>query len=152
MSERNGPELVVLSRDKAERYEPQGVEICISITEPTSPPAKLSPRFAAVLRLEFSDIISASGIGSEVLFAAEHARQVLEFLTQWPEVDRVVVHCLAGVSRSPGMALGICDVRGWATSALERRYPFWNSHVRSLLALAASQAVPPAESREPRAD
>jgi predicted protein tyrosine phosphatase len=146
------PELIVLSRDKAERYEPQGVEICISISDPEAPPAKLSPRFAAVLRLEFSDIMSAGSIASEVLFAAEQAQQVVDFLARWPHAERVVVHCLAGVSRSPGIALGVCDIRGWPTSALERRYPFWNSHVRNLLALAASRAHPAAESRGPRAE
>ncbi|HVE77499.1 MAG TPA: hypothetical protein VNA89_01490 [Gemmatimonadaceae bacterium] len=40
--------------------------------------------------------------------------------------ERVVVHCLAGVSRSPGVALGLCDLRGWATAALEGAHPAWN--------------------------
>ena len=44
-------ELQVLSREAVERYRPERVEICISISDPLAPPAMLSPRFAAVLRL-----------------------------------------------------------------------------------------------------
>ena len=50
------PEFVVLSREEAERYEPRGKEICISISDPDAPPARVSPRFAAVLRLNFDDV------------------------------------------------------------------------------------------------
>jgi predicted protein tyrosine phosphatase len=130
------PELVVLSRDKAECYEPQGVEVCISIIDPKAPEARLSDKFAAVLRLSFNDI-AAPGGPEDVLFAEEHADAVVRFLEQWPNAERVVVHCVGGVSRSPGVALGLCDLRGWPTEALERRYPFWNSRVRDVLAAIA---------------
>jgi hypothetical protein len=59
------PDLVVLSRDRAESYDPQGVEVCISITDPGAPHVTLSPRFAAVLRLEFSDILAADRPGQK---------------------------------------------------------------------------------------
>ena len=102
------PEFVVLSREDAERYGPLAHEICISISERDEP--------------------------SDVLFAEDHARAIREFLDSWPNAKRVVVHCNAGVSRSPGVALGLCDLRGWATAALERSHPGWNRHVRSVLA------------------
>ena len=111
------PELVVLSREEAERYEPRGVEVCISIADPDAAPARLSPRFAAVLRLHFSDVTEA-GEPTDVLFDAEHARVITEFLERWPGAGRVVVHCHAGASRSPGVALGLCDLRGWPTAPL----------------------------------
>ena len=133
METKRAPELVILSRDKAEKYQPSGVEVCISITDPKAPPVAVSPAFAAVLRLEFSDIGSA-GSGAEVLFAAEHARRILDFVEQWPQADRVVIHCVGGVSRSPAIAMGLCDVNQWPAGALEKRYPFWNSWVRTLLA------------------
>jgi hypothetical protein len=38
-----------------------------------------------------------------------------------------------GVSRSPGVALGLCDVRGWATAPLERAHPGWNRLVREVM-------------------
>ena len=127
------PEFLVLSREEAERYEPGKREICISIADPDADPARLSSRFAAVLRLNFTDIIQL-GEPSDVLFSEDHARAIREFIEAWPDATRIVVHCHAGVSRSPGVALGLCDIRGWATAELERSHPGWNRLVRSELA------------------
>lgn len=139
-------ELHVLSREAAERYEPQGVEICISITDPAAPAAELSPGFAAVLRLAFSDIVAIE-TPEDVLFAPHHAAAVVGFVEQWRHADRLVVHCHVGVSRSPGVALGLCDRFGWPAAALEASYPSWNRWVRQVLvghrnpeAATASQA------------
>jgi predicted protein tyrosine phosphatase len=123
----------VLSRADAERYEPRGVEACISIGDPGATPAQLSHAFVAVLRLAFNDIVADPGPG-DVLFAPEHAREIIRFVDQWPPVDRFVVHCGAGVSRSPGVALGVSDAFGWPVLALERAFPGWNRHVRSVIA------------------
>ena len=136
------PELVVLSREEAERYEPLGVEVCISITDPGAAPARLSPRFAAVLRLQFNDVTEA-GAPTDVLFGAAHARAITEFLARWPDAGRVVVHCHAGASRSPGVALGLCDLRGWATAGLEGSHPAWNRRVRAVLAGGRAAARTP---------
>ena len=130
------PEFVVLSRDEAEDYKPHRREICISISDPDAPRARVSSRFAAVLRLNFDDV-TERGEPSDILFAEEHAREIREFLDKWPSAERVVIHCNAGVSRSPGVALGLCDLRGWATAELERSHPGWNSLVRSVLAAKA---------------
>jgi predicted protein tyrosine phosphatase len=127
------PAFVVLSREDAERYEPREREICISIADPDMEPAHVSSDFAAVLRLHFTDIIE-QGEPSDVLFSAEHARAIREFIAAWPDATRIVVHCQAGVSRSPGVALGLCDIQGWATAELERSYPGWNRLVRTALA------------------
>lgn len=127
------PEFVVLSREDAERYEPRGREICISIADPDADPAQVSKDFAAVLRLNFTDIIEQDD-PSDVLFSEDHARAIREFLDSWPEATRIVVHCHAGISRSPGVALGLCDIRGWATAELERSHPGWNRLVRTALA------------------
>jgi predicted protein tyrosine phosphatase len=131
------PEFVVLSREDAERYEPREREICISIADPDAEPAQLSNDFTAVLRLSFTDIIE-QGEPSDVLFSEDHARSIREFIDAWPDAMRIVVHCHAGVSRSPGVALGLCDIRGWATAELERSHPGWNRLVRTALAANAS--------------
>ena len=89
---KSAPELVVLSREEAERYEPSLKEICISISD--------------------------------------------------PDAERVMVHCNMGVSRSPGVALGLCDARGWATAALERSHPGWNRLVRALVSQSATNTNP----------
>lgn len=126
-------ELRVLSREAAERYEPRGVEVCISIGDPTGPPAKLSPAFVAVLRLTFNDIV-ANPADEDVLFAAEHAGEIFRFVRQWPRIDRIVIHCEFGASRSPGVALGLCDAFGWPVGELEGAFPSWNRRVRAVIA------------------
>jgi predicted protein tyrosine phosphatase len=126
------PDLVVLSREDAEFYEPGPNEICISISDPDAPPADVSPRFAAVLRLHFDDL-NERNQQSDILFAADHARAIVEFVDVWQDADRLIVHCNMGVSRSPGVALGLCDAHGWATAALERSHPGWNRLVRSTM-------------------
>jgi predicted protein tyrosine phosphatase len=126
------PKFVVLSREDAERYEPREQEICISIADPGAEAAHISDRFAAVLKLHFDDVIER-GEPSDVLFCADHARAIKEFFHEWPDATRIVVHCNAGVSRSPGVALGLCDIRGWATAGLERSHPGWNRLVRTEL-------------------
>jgi predicted protein tyrosine phosphatase len=136
---RRSPELVVLSRQDAESYEPRGHEICISISDPNAQPARVSALFASVLRLYFDDVIER-GEPSDILFAAEHAREINDFLNEWPDVDRIVVHCNMGVSRSPGVALGLCDLRGWATAELERAHPGWNRLVRAVMSEGAHDA------------
>ena len=135
---RQVPEFVVLSREEAELYEPRGKEICISISDPDASPARVSSRFAAVLRLNFNDVVER-GEPSDILFAEDHAREIREFLDAWPKAERVMVHCNAGVSRSPGVALGLCDIRGWATAALERSHPGWNRLVRSVIAAEGNE-------------
>lgn len=130
------PEFIVLSRDEAEDYTPLRREICISISDADAPLARISSRFAAVLRLNFDDVIESEE-PSVVLFTEEHASQIREFLDKWPNAERVVVHCNAGVSRSPGVALGLCDLRGWATAELERSHPGFNPLVRSVLSAKA---------------
>lgn len=131
------PDLVVLSREDAEFYEPGPNEICISISDPDAPPADVSPQFAAVLRLNFDDV-NERGSDSDILFAADHARAIVDFVDLWPDADRLIVHCNMGVSRSPAVALGLCDAHGWATAALERSHPGWNRLVRSTMRHAAT--------------
>jgi len=135
---RQVPEFVVLPREEAELYEPRGKEICISISDPDASPARVSSRFAAVLRLNFNDVVER-GEPSDILFAEDHAREIRKFLDAWPKAERVMVHCNAGVSRSPGVALGLCDIRGWATAALERSHPGWNRLVRSVIAAEGNE-------------
>jgi predicted protein tyrosine phosphatase len=124
---------VILPRDKVECYEPRGVEICISISDPGVEPAQLSPDFADVLRLSFSDISGPNTAPEDVLFDWDHVEAIESFMARWPHVDRALIHDMTGVSRAPAVALGICDVRGWSTSALEEAHPSWNNCVRTKL-------------------
>jgi predicted protein tyrosine phosphatase len=144
-------DVCVLSREAAEGYQPRGAEICISISDPSAPPAQLSEGFLAVLRLAFNDIIAAE-LPADVLFGDEHAAAIVRFVEQWPQAERLVVHCHVGVSRSPGVALGICDHLGWPSAELERGYPAWNRWVRQVLAGQKATMVSPADVAEPAHD
>lgn len=133
---RTNPQLIVLSREEVERYEPRRKEICISISDPYAKPARLSPRFKAVIRMYFSDVTEGAD-PLDVLFAADHARAIREFIDDAPEFDRIILHCNMGISRSPGVALGLCDLNGWATAELERKHPGWNRLVRTVMSESA---------------
>jgi predicted protein tyrosine phosphatase len=129
---RSNPQLIVLSREEVERYEPRRREICISISDPYAKPARLSSRFAAVIRMYFSDVTEAED-PTDVLFAPDHAAAIKDFIDRAPDFDRIILHCNMGLSRSPAVALGLCDLHGWATAELERKHPFWNRLVRSVM-------------------
>jgi predicted protein tyrosine phosphatase len=127
---KSAPELLVLSREDAESYEPSLKEICISISDPDAEPANISSAFVAVLRLHFDDV-TQRGVPTDILFAQDQARAIVDFVDEWQDAERLVLHCNMGVSRSPAVALGLCDARGWATAELERSHPGWNRLVRS---------------------
>ena len=127
------PAFVILSRTQVETYRPSGAEVCISISDPKTSPAQLSSGFRDVLHLAFNDIASPTSMPSDVLFGPEHCRAILDFLARWPDVERIVVHCGAGQSRSPAVAIAVCELRGWPTETLETHYPLWNTWVRSEL-------------------
>jgi len=136
------PELLVLSRRRAEVYQPGGREVCISITDSDDDSSPvLSSAFVAILRLAFSDIDEPSADPTEVLFTEGHAKQVTDFVRQWTNVDRIVVHCKAGQSRSAGIALGLCELFLWQTGKLEQRHPFWNPWVRRELVRVGREAL-----------
>ena len=73
--------------------------------------AQLQPDWGEVLRLEFDDV----SIRGDHLhgITPNQAGQVIEFLNAVQhKVDKVVVHCVAGVSRSAGVAKFIAERYG----------------------------------------
>jgi hypothetical protein len=126
-------DILILSEEDACCYEPAGDEVCISITDPDADHPRLSPRFRAILRLSFSDIETPGPLPSHVLFDEQHAHEILEFFDTWRTVDRIVIHCFAGLSRSPGVAIGLCELSGGSFEPLEEAHPLWNAWVRSEL-------------------
>ena len=131
--DRRTPEVVILSEEKATQYEPSGREVCVSITRPDGPAPTLSNRFLATLHVAFSDIAKPSPFKWDLLFNDHHARQIIDFVREWEGVQRIVIHCMAGQSRSPGVAMGLCELFQWDLADLEQRYPLWNTWVRQEL-------------------
>jgi predicted protein tyrosine phosphatase len=128
------PGFLILRRAAAAAYDPTGVEVCISISNPEAPDLVLSPKFRDVLRLRFDDVDQRDvGSGYFVDFNETHAREILAFVNRWRTVDRIVVHCLAGLSRSPAVAIGVCEVFGWPIGTLEGEHTLTNKWVRAEL-------------------
>lgn len=115
-----GPALVVVGREKAQAYEPTAgkYEVCISITDPMSPPANLSPNFRAVLRLCFHDIDARvpagmmTDCGPAQHMSPRDADRVVAFVLEHEDADVLMIHCEMGVSRSRSIAEALFDVYG----------------------------------------
>ena len=106
----------VYSRQAIERVAPHDVpHVVISITSAPTDLARIpaSPRLRGVLRLSFADVVEPEADDRLVLFDAEHARAILEFVTAHrPSIERILVHCDAGVSRSPAVAAALTRALG----------------------------------------
>ena len=137
------PEVLILSETRARAYEPSGREVCISVTDPGKPEARLSSRFLAILRLAFTDIAEPVEDPWHVVFTPGHATEIVQFIQKWSDVTRVVIHCRAGLSRSPGIAMGLCDLFSWPLGELEREHPLCNKWVRRELARVGREVITP---------
>jgi predicted protein tyrosine phosphatase len=113
----DGPKIFVGSREAAEFHQPVGYEVCISITDPGQPAAKLSPDFRDVLRISFHDVCEKLPAGTlcddscPIVYAGpESAGAIVRFAAKHFQADAVVVHCEAGVSRSWSVAEALYDL------------------------------------------
>jgi predicted protein tyrosine phosphatase len=120
--------ILVLSRSEAEQFQPAARAICISISDSHVTPAALSPAFAAVLRLSFDDVQGVHA-SDERPFDDSHATAIMDFVRRHGEGSQLVVHCHAGVSRSPAVAVALAVLCGLPTHDLRALYPAWNRWV-----------------------
>jgi hypothetical protein len=110
----------------------------ISCITPTQRQAVLDENWANVLRLTFSDAYPGDlytpereGAENVVLFNKEHAEKIIEFLdTIHNSVDYLVMHCNAGVSRSPAVLDFVGDAYGYQVCSNTN---FANRHVYNQL-------------------
>lgn len=143
------PWVMNVGEGAAERFEPDGNTVCISITEPGRK-AKL-PSFVDLIREQFQDYDpvgkpphSPSGMyelhepqakkipPNALLIGPSQAARIARFARKHRDAGRnILVHCAAGVSRSGAIADALLQAfpgyedRGWP------RFP--NGHVRSLM-------------------
>jgi predicted protein tyrosine phosphatase len=108
-------DIFVYSRSALDAVRPHEVpHVIISITSSPDDVARLrlNKKCRGVLRLSFPDAEAPSALYAEaILFSREHAMNVWTFVQQHlPETQRIIVHCDAGVSRSPAVAAALARV------------------------------------------
>ncbi len=115
------------SRKLAESLAGNPYMAVISITDPTTPEARLDPLFRHVLRLSFFDAVPADEFQPPLpgLFNRQMARQIDDFVREIqaaPFEMSVMVHCEYGVSRSAAVALFVEAFSGAPLDAREFTY------------------------------
>jgi predicted protein tyrosine phosphatase len=108
-------EFFVYSRLALEAAEPQEVpHIIISISSAPDDLARLRPGASCrgVLRLAFADAdIASEHVTKDRLFTKEQATRIWQFVEEHrAQIQRIVVHCDAGRSRSPGVAAALSRI------------------------------------------
>ena len=105
----------------------------ISISDPVSAfgEAKLMPGWHSVHRLEFHDIEIEMPDEPFDLMSEQQAQELVNFVHEMAtEVEGIIVHCRAGISRSAAVAKLIAESYG---IKFNHEYPNYNKHVYKLL-------------------
>lgn len=115
------------SRKLAEQLRGSPYMAVISITDPTTPEAKLDPLFRHVLRLAFFDAVPADEYMPSIpgLFDHHMAARISAFIEELhaaPFEITLMVHCEYGVSRSAAVALFAEALTGAPLEAREFTY------------------------------
>ena len=86
----------------ARRIQPSGLISLVPMEEQPRTPSGVDP--ARHLRLLIHDITTSDDAG--ILPQAEHIQTLIDFIRGWKQQDGpLLLHCIAGVSRSPAAAL-----------------------------------------------
>lgn len=129
------------------RYEAEGLYVnprgaIISITDPGSQPARLDGHIQ-ILRLTFYDLDKPVERFTEV-FTEEHAEQILDFVSGVrDQIDTLVVHCEAGISRSCAVAAALTRLfLGDDNPVIRRGMPNMRVY-RGILTVAERRGIAP---------
>ena len=118
-----------MSQDKAETIIPDPNTALISIIG-TDGWRKLKPGWEQILKLTFDDIEEKTE--DYILFNKQHALAILDFIQKLPpEIDHIIIHCWAGVSRSGAVAKFLCEY--YQTSDFPKDYDRFNIRVYEIL-------------------
>lgn len=125
--------IIVFSRLMAERQvlsdKERNKKIAgISIYSSGDQPASLS-YCDTMLSLNFDDV-SVTDIPGTVPFSMNHVEKILDFMEKHQDADFLIIHCDAGVSRSPAVAIAIAEIYN-DDRTFYRKYPLHNKMIYS---------------------
>lgn len=102
--------------------------LIISITDSGDADIKLQKNCVDILRLNFHDIDSE--LLNYQVFNEEFACKILNFVfNNIDNVDLILVHCEAGISRSAGVACSLCSILNGNDLEMVKKYPLYNRKV-----------------------
>lgn len=111
-------EVFVRSKGHAAMFESDVPFAAISVsTNPGEWPVISETNRVGLLQLSFADR-DMSGVTQEMiaeknLFRPDQAKQILDFVSQnWDKVEAFLIHCEAGLCRSPAIAAAITKIGG----------------------------------------
>jgi len=105
--------ILVLPRRAFKIFETDKSWACISISDAYDYNAGVRPKIGeqnrvSLLSLGFDDVEFEKS--NRVIISAEQIKEIWDFVAEvWNKVDLLVVHCNAGISRSPAVAKAISD-------------------------------------------
>jgi len=117
--------VIFTGRDQAEASAPWAHWAVISISGLN--PAVLKDGWHSVLKLEFDDIDTPEE--PYILFSDSQANRIIDFVEEVRashEVEGILVHCQAGISRSAAVAKWIAEKYGLSFPG---KYMLYNKHV-----------------------
>lgn len=102
----------IMNRSKAKRYSYKtDIEPCVivSITDVNSPYNSFAanPNILGVCHLKFEDV----DFGEPDCITPEDGKKIIEFINAYVDkVNKIVVHCEAGISRSAGVCAALMQI------------------------------------------
>lgn len=119
--------IMVLNRLRAEdpKFAITDRHVMISVTDPKDA-ADIPDRRTCqdILRLEFNDSYRFGEPGEKrVMFSEDQAEQIIDFVNKYrTKVPLLVVHCLAGMNRSPAIAAATARMLGRSDEYFFKEY------------------------------
>ena len=104
-------EIIVLGRYEAEEFECFDRWGCISIANTADEFAAISEaNRVTLLQLAFRDI--ARPHPDHIAFSDDHAHEILDLVSHfWDDIETLMIHCDAGISRSSATAAAIARLK-----------------------------------------
>jgi predicted protein tyrosine phosphatase len=127
------PKFMILNRAQASKWIPkkENTDVLVSISNIGDDLPMLHDGWRAILDLHFDDVDCATDHGR---MTESQAELLLDFFSRWKEADHFIVHCNAGMSRSPGVLLGLLDCFNAPLSMITSiKFPLHNRWVRGLI-------------------